>query len=79
MIMAKQDMKIISLNVRGLNNYKKRKIVFQNLEKANCDIAFLQETYSSSKEVDMWTQEWGGTGYFVHGTKHSCGVAILIR
>jgi len=72
-------MKIISLNVRGLNNSKKRKIVFQYLDKANCDFAFLQETYSSSKEETSWLQEWGGTGYFAHGTKHSCGVAILIK
>ena len=77
--MGKIDLKLISINVRGLNNVKKRKMVFQYLEKANCDIAFLQETYSSSEEVNRWTQEWGGTGYFVHGSKHSSGVAILLR
>jgi endonuclease/exonuclease/phosphatase family metal-dependent hydrolase len=77
--MGKTNLKLISLNVRGLNNAKKRKAVFQHLHNVNCDIAFLQETFSSFKEENIWTQEWGGTGYFVHGTKHSCGVAILIR
>ena len=35
------DFNIISLNVRGLNNKKKRLSVFRYLKKENCDIAFL--------------------------------------
>ena len=78
-IMVKEDLRIISYNVRGLNNSKKRFAIFNYLKKSKCDIAFLQETYSSKNEELKWTQEWGGTGLFVHGTKHSKGVAILFR
>ena len=77
--MVKHDLKIISFNVRGLNNAKKRMSIFRHLSTNQCDIAFLQETYSSVHDVSRWLQEWGGSGYFVHGTKHSRGVAILLR
>ena len=77
--MAKQDLKIISFNVRGLNNMKKRKSIFDYLKKNQCDVAFLQETYSSIEDETRWLQEWEGTGYMVHGTNHSRGVAILFR
>ncbi len=77
--MVKCDLKIVSINVRGLNDVKKRTSVFQFANKEKCDILFLQETYSSEIAENRWTQEWGGVGYFAHGTKHSCGVAILIR
>ena len=77
--MVKQDLKIISFNVRGLNNMKKRKSIFDYLKTNRCDVAFLQETYSSREDETRWLQEWEGTGYMVHGTNHSRGVAILFR
>ncbi len=77
--MARYDLKIISLNVRGLNDTKKRKAVYQYLTKEKGDILFLQETYTSENDVNRWSHEWEGSSYYSHGTKHSCGVAILIR
>ena len=77
--MVKHDLKIISFNVRGLNNVKKRVSIFKHLQKNQCDIAFLQETYSSVQDTNKWLQEWGGKGFFVHGTKHSRGVAVFFR
>ena len=77
--MVKDDLKIISYNVRGLNNSRKRVSIYTFLKYWNCDIAFLQETYSSKDEEVKWVQDWGGSGVFVHGTKHSKGVAILFR
>ncbi len=77
--MVKRGIKVISLNVRGLNDVNKRTSVFQYVNKEKGDIIFLQETYSSEKDMSRWIHEWGGSGYFSHGTKHSCGVAILIR
>ena len=77
--MIKDDLKIISYNVRGLNNNRKRFSIYNFLKRCNCDIAFLQETYSSKDAEIKWVQDWGGSGVFVHGTKHSKGVAILFR
>ena len=75
--MVKHDVKIISFNVRGLNNVKKRTSIYSYLKNNQCDIAFLQETYSDKANEQRWIQEWEGSGYMVHGTKHSQGVAVL--
>ena len=71
--------RILSLNVRGLNELKKRRSVFNWIQRQKTDIAFLQETYSSQEKEDMWQNEWGGKIIFLHGSKHSRGNAILIN
>ena len=38
--------KLISLNVRGISNFKKRKMIFTWCRKKKADIIFLQETHS---------------------------------
>ena len=73
------DFSVISLNVRGINYQIKRQLIFQSLKKEQCDIAFLQETYSSIDTITKWQDEWGVEGIFAHGGKHSRGVAILLR
>lgn len=77
--MDRDDLRIISHNVRGLGNDKKRVAIFNRLKHHKCDICFLQETYSSKEDEQRWRQEWGGTALFTHGSKHSKGVAILFR
>ena len=69
----------ISLNVRGINNRKKRLSIFRFLKKEKCDICFLQETYSAKENEIEWSDDWGGQCLFSHGRKHSRGVMILIR
>ena len=71
--------KIISLNVRGIRNFEKRKSIFNWLMKQNSDICFLQETYSTEDIENQWKKQWPGDIYFAHGSTHSHGVAILIR
>ena len=73
------DCSIMSLNVRGINKKTKRLAVYRLLRKQNIDIAFLQETYSSVACESSWRNEWGGEAIFAHGSKHSCGSAILIK
>ena len=73
------DCSIMSLNVRGINKKTKRLAVYRLLRKQNIDIAFLQETYSSAACESLWRNEWGGEAIFAHGSKHSCGSAILIK
>ena len=68
-----------SLNVRGLNQARKRRQIYRWLHNYNFDIIFLQETYSSKNTEDVWKAEWGGKIYFSHGTTHSKGVMILFN
>ena len=68
--------KIISLNVRGIRNFEKRKSIFNWLMKQNSDICFLQETYSTEDIANQWKKQWPGDIYFAHGSTHSCGIAI---
>ena len=70
---------LVSLNVRGLNNFKKRKSVFSWLEKKKYDMILLQETYSTLDSEKVWKQEWKGPMLFSHGTSKSRGTLILIR
>ena len=78
--MANQaNFNLLSFNVRGINNKKKRLSVFRWLNKKQADVIYLQETYSSQGCEDQWQKEWGGNIYFSHGTNHSRGVATLFR
>lgn len=44
------DLKIISLNVNGLNNVIKRKKILVEMDKNKADILFLQETHLEKQE-----------------------------
>ena len=71
--------KAISLNVRGIRTFEKRKTIYNWLTQKNADICFLQETYSTKEIENQWKSQWRGETYFAHGTVHSRGVAILVR
>ena len=72
------DFKLLSLNVRGIRSFEKRKSVFNWLCKSRADICFLQETYST-KEVEMMWKNSGKETFFSHGSSHSKGVLVLVR
>ena len=71
--------KAISLNVRGIRAFEKRKSIFNWLINQSADICFLQETYSTVEPANQWRKQWPGEFFFSHGSNHSCGVAILVR
>ena len=71
--------KIISLNVRGLKNQRKRRSIFSYLKDQKCHCYFLQETYSEPKDELIWKSEWGGEMLFSHGTNRQKGVCILLN
>ena len=73
------NFKITSLNIRGLNNQKKRRNVFRWLKRNKTDLCFMQETYSTADIEHIWSNEWGGQVLYSNGTCHSRGVMILIR
>ena len=43
--------RLISLNVRGINNFQKRRIIFSWCRRKKADFVFLQETHSK-KEIE---------------------------
>ena len=73
------NIKVVSLNVRGINNCMKRRKVFRYLKRNKADICFLQETFCSKEKEAIWASEWGNTCIFSNGQSNSCGVAILFK
>ena len=78
-VMEKFQASFLSLNVRGLNDNKKRRKIFSWCKKQNTDIVFLQETYSTAEVENIWTNEWCNQIIFSHGTNHARGVPILFK
>ena len=73
------NFKLVSLNVRGIRSFEKRKAVFNWLYKCQADICFLQETYSTPEVVNIWKKQWKGNTFFSHGSCHSKGTMILVK
>ena len=71
--------KLLSLNVRGIRTFEKRKCIFNWLLKQKADIFFLQETYSTKDIENQWRKQWRGDLFFSHGSSYSRGVLILVR
>ena len=73
------DISFLSLNVRGLSNKKKRKVVFSWCQRQKPDICFLQETHSTPKTENEWNEEWGNKIIFSHGKSNARGTCILFK
>ena len=71
--------KLISLNVRAISNFKKRKAIFTWCRKQKADFVFLQETHSKKDSETCWKNEWDSEVIVAHGSSNSCGVAILFK
>ena len=71
---------LLSLNVRGIRNYKKCRKTLNWLVKhgGNRGISFLQETHSTPDVENEWKQRFRGDVYLSHGTSLSKRVAILV-
>ena len=71
--------KVVTLNVSGLRNARKRKYIFQILKRKKVDIACLQESYITENDAKQWEKEWGGNILFCEGSNHGRGQLILIN
>ena len=71
--------RIGTLNVRGLNNKRKRRAVFGYLRKHKIDIACLQETYIKNDSICEVEGEWKGKVLYKQGTNRSKGLITLIE
>ena len=74
-----QNLRIASMNIRGLGNNFKCKKIFNYLHQKEIDIALLQETHSIKSQAKIWCSQWHGCGYFSHGESNARGVAIFIN
>ena len=76
--MANQ-LKIISLNCRGLGNKVKRQDIFSWLATENADIVLLQDTHWDTNTVQQVQQEWNFTLLSTVFDTRSRGCAILFK
>ena len=72
-------LKIVTMNVRGLADYSKRRNLFHYLRIKKYDIIMLQETHLSKKLENVINTQWGAKCWYSHGTSASRGVAIFFR
>ena len=73
------NLKVISLNVRGIRNQNKRRANFCYLKQQKATIFCLQETYSQPDDEKIWSAEWRGEIFFCRGTVQSKAVCILLN
>ena len=73
------DLKICSLNVRGLGERLKRRETFNWLRAKKSSIYLLQETHCSENTTATWSSEWGYKTLFSCCTSASGGVAIFFN
>ena len=74
-----ESIKFLSLIVRGLSNFHKRRAIFSWCRKQKTNLIFLQETHSTTERQDQWRKEWGAPVLFSHGSTNTRGVAILMK
>ena len=65
------DFRIGSLNIRMS--------VSERVKKKRYDVMLLQETYSTESDENLLQSEWDGPTFLAHGSKHSCGVGVLVQ
>ncbi|XDV28526.1 hypothetical protein PO909_031812 [Leuciscus waleckii] len=73
------DLKVVSLNVKGINHVIKRQKILSFLKKERCQIAFLQETHLSDLEHIKLRRSWVGQVFYSSYNSKSRGVAILLH
>jgi exonuclease III len=72
------NLKIRSLNVRGLQTKQKRDLVFTELSKYKQDILLLQETHSTALDERLYKLKWGPNAFFSHGESNAKGICTII-
>ena len=75
------DFEVVSHNVNGLGDDRKRRKIFNYMKKHTSGkaIVFLQETHSVQKVEKLFENQWRGKVLFSHGTSSSRGVCICFR
>ena len=70
---------LMTLNVNGMRDSRKRSRIFQFCKSLGVDFVFLQETHIVNEDdVHTWSFEWGGGLHASFGSSTSCGSVILV-
>ena len=71
---------VLSININGMSEEKKRNKLFDILKNKNIDITLIQETHSTKNLINKWGKERLGKSFWNSGLiAKSSGVAILIK
>lgn len=73
------NLKVVSLNVKGINHVIKRQNILAFLKKEKCQVAFLQETHLTDLEHIKLRRSWVGQVFYSSYNSKSRGVAILLH
>ena len=80
MASEKEKLKLVCLNVNGLNDKIKRNTIISYLNQTKSDIILLQETHASTNIENTWAVEWPTKHLiFNNGTTQSKGVLVAIN
>lgn len=72
-----ESFQIISLNVNGLHDVRKRRLAFNYLKKFKKTIFLLQETHCKPGNGRLWKSQWGGALFLTEESSNTGGVATL--
>ena len=78
------NMRVESLNCKGLGSNQKRRAIMEHFHLKRCDVILLQETHTTIKTSQKYQREWKRMApthdsvWNSHNSR-SCGVAILIK
>ena len=74
------NLSVLSLNINGMSEDKKRYKLFEILTNKYINIILLQEMHSKDKLISKWEKEWLGKSFWNSGklTQFS-GVAMLLK
>lgn len=73
------DLKIASINVRGIGNDKERWETFNWLRNKKQSIFFLQEVHRTENNVDKWRAKWGYKALFSCCSGSSASICIVFN
>ena len=73
------ELKILSVNCRGLADRDKRKDVFHFLRDKKCSIFCLQDTHFTASDLNYIRSQWGYNIYCSPGSRESRGVTVLFN
>ena len=73
------ELKIMSLNCRGLGGHEKRRDVINYIKNLDFDIYFLQDTHLTQRKTPYFNALWRGKCFHSFGTHNSRGTSILFK
>ena len=73
-----RNLKIVSVNVRGLGGQQKRRDVLHYLRNRDYDVVFLQDTHLTKNKIPFFDSLWKGKAYHSYYSNTSRGASILI-